>query len=376
MSMAEQRRMLVVQAHNLGDAVISTALIETIAHGLPTAQIDVLTRPEIGQIFAHNPFVNCVFTGRFPMGSIRDFGLKEMLALPHLMSRLRRRGYTDVINLAGDFREEILGKLVSHRDNWSPAWSTDHPCSKVIRRSAIRLANRPIFIPADKPNIYDAASIVGTAVSGAAGRKSALYTPAKKRIVWSPLERAVGIHPMASQPWRRWEMEKWQHLARLLIEREMDVYMFGAPSEAEELNEYFGLLDKSRIRIVTGGLSDYFAAVSRVRVLLCHDSFASHVAFAMGVPTILLNGANDATAWPPPGAVVLAAGPGLTCYPCYNRPTCFGSSAEYACIRHIAIDSVIEAVWSALESVSKDQDSLSPFSQPAKTSSPFPNHYS
>jgi heptosyltransferase-3 len=289
------------------------------------------------------------------MGSVHDFGLKEMLALPQLIGTLRRQGYTDVVNLAGDFREEFLGRLVSRRDNWSPAWSADHPCSKVIRRSAIRLANRPIFIPADKPNIYDATSIVGTAVSGATAQRSALYTPAKKRIAWNPLERTVGIHPMASQPWRRWEMEKWQHVARFLAKHETDVHVFGAPSEAEELNEYFGLLDKSRIRIVTGGLSDYFAAVSQVRVLLCHDSFASHVAFALGVPTILLNGANDAAAWPPPEAMVLAAGPGLTCYPCYNRPTCFGKADEYACIRNIAIDSVIEAVWGALKGTSSDR---------------------
>jgi heptosyltransferase III len=374
MAMTEQRRILILQAHNLGDAVISTALVETIARGLPTAQIDVLTRPEIGQIFAHNPSVNCVFTGRFPMGSVHDFGPRQMLALPRLMGRLRRRGYTDVVNLAGDFREEFLGKLVSRRDNWSPAWSADHPCSKVIRRSAIRIANRPIFIPANKPNIYDAASIMGTAVSGAAGQKSALYTAAKERIAWSPLENTVGIHPMASQPWRRWEIEKWQSLARLLVKREMDVHVFGAPSEAEELNEYFGILDKSRIKIVIGGLSNYFAAVSQVRVLLCHDSFASHVACALGVPTILLNGANDAAAWAPPGAVVLAAGPGLTCYPCYNRPTCFGSSEEYACIRHIAIDSVIEAVWVALRDTSSDRHPFPLFQQPADKPSPFPRH--
>jgi heptosyltransferase-3 len=353
--MTEQRRILILQAHNLGDAVISTALIETIARGLPSAQIDVLTRPEIHSIFAHNPYVNCVYTGRFPMGSVHDFGLREVFALPHLIGRLRHREYTDVVNLAGDFREEFLGKLVSRRDNWSPAWSSNHPCAKVIRRSAIPLANRPILIPANKPNIYDAASIVGTAVSGVEEHGSALYTPTKKKIAWNPLENVVGIHPMASQPWRRWEMEKWQTVARHLVEQKVDVHVFGSPSEKEELFRYFGALDSSRIKIVTGDLSECFAAISRLRMLLCHDSFASHVAYALGVPTILLNGANDAVAWAPPGAVVLAAGPSLTCYPCYNRPTCFGGSNEYACIRHVEIVSVIEAVWNLMRITSSDR---------------------
>src|ERR1700761_7628096 len=126
MAMTEQRRILLLQAHNLGDAVISTALIETIARGLPTAKIDVLTRPEIRSIFSDNPYVNRTITGRFPMGSNRDFGFREMFALIRLVYRLRTCNYTDVVNLAGDFREELLGKLISRRDNWSPDWAENH----------------------------------------------------------------------------------------------------------------------------------------------------------------------------------------------------------------------------------------------------------
>ena len=357
-AMADQRKILIMQAHNLGDAVISTALVETIARGFLTAQIDVVTRPEIEKIFAHNPLVNRVFTGRFPMGSMGDFGLKEAIALMRLIVKLRRQRYTDVVNLAGDFREEFLGWLITNRNNWTPAWSKDHPCSKVVRRSAIRFANRPVFIPREKPNIYDAASILGSAVGSITAEKSALYTPAKKRITWDPLRATVGIHPTASQPWRRWELEKWRLLAELLIMRDVDIHLFGAPSEAEQLNEYFGAFDKLRMRIVTGSLSDYFVAVSKVQVLLCHDSFASHVAFALGVPTIFLNGANDADAWAPPGSIVLAAGRDLACYPCYNRPICFGTSKEFACIRDLSIDRVLEAVWSALRNSSINRHHL------------------
>jgi len=356
--MADKRKVLIVQAHNLGDAVISTALVETIARGLPAAPIDVVTRPEIASIFTNSPCVNRVFTGRFPMGSMRDFGLRDAIALASLIGRLRLQGYTDVVNLAGDFREEFLGRLISHRNNWTPAWSKDHPCSMVIRRSAVRLANRPVFISRDKPNIYDAASILGSTVGGVSAEKSALYTPDKKRIAWEPNKKTIGIHPMASQPWRRWDLERWRHLVQLLIMRDVNIQVFGAPSEAEQLKEYFGSCDEAKIRIMTGSLPEYFLAVSKVQVLLCHDSFASHVAFAIGVPTVFLNGANDADAWAPPGSIVLAAGPGLECYPCYNRPTCLGKSKEFACIRDISTASVMEAVWDALRDHSIDRPLL------------------
>jgi heptosyltransferase-3 len=358
--MTGQQRVLIIQARNLGDAVISTALVETIAHGFPAAKIDVLTRPEIAQIFAHNPHVEEIITGRLPMSSLHDFGLKAALVLPGLMNKLRRKGYTDVVNLTGDFREEFIGRVITRKNNWSPAWAADHPCRKTIRPSIIRLANRPITIPSTTPNIHDAAAIIGTAVTSGTAQKPALYTPEKKRITWNPLERAVGIHPMASQPWRRWELEKWNLVAKALIENEIDVHVFGAPSEAKELTQHFCQLDASRISIVTGSLSNYFAAVSRMRVLLCPDSSASHVAYALGVPTILLNGANDATAWAPPGSTVLAAGPGLSCYPCYNRPTCFGGADEYACVRRIQMKSVLETVWEVLESTGRECISVLP----------------
>ena len=369
--MKDQRRVLIIQARNLGDAVISTALVETLALSLSGTTIDVLTRPEIAQIFSCNPSVAEVFTGHLPMGSGQAFGLKKALALPGLIHMLHRKEYTEVINLEGDFREELLGRLITHRNNWSPAWSADHPCSKVIRRSVIPLVNKPIVIPITTPNVHDAASLVGTAVAGGVARKPALYTPEKQKIIWNPLSRAVGIHPMASQPWRRWELEKWNVVAQVLIEHGLDVYVFGSPSEAEELKQSFLQLNRSKLSIVTGNLTEYFAAVSTMRVLLCPDSFASHVAYALGVPAILLNGANDARAWAPPGTRVLAAGPGLTCYPCYNRPKCFGTSHEYACVRRIEPDAVLETVWEALREVSADGTALfTPSSYREATSSP------
>jgi heptosyltransferase-3 len=352
MSTKNKRRVLLIQTRNLGDAVISTALIETIAHGLPAAEIDVLTRPEIAQIFARNPHVNETITGRFPMGSVRDFGLKQALLLPGLINTLRRKKYTDVVNMTGDLREEFLARLITRRNNWSPAWAADHPVKQTVRPSVIPLANRPIFIPRNKPNIHDAAAIIGISVTGGAPWKPALYTPEKKKIAWNPLPHAVGIHPMASQPCRRWELYRWKAVAAVLVEREIDVYVFGSPAEESELTRHFGQLDASRVRIMTGSLTDYFAAVSKMRVLLCPDSFAAHVAYALGVPTILLNGANDAAAWAPPGTTVLAAGPELSCYPCYNRPTCFGSANEFACVRRIREQSVLETVWEVLNTKS------------------------
>lgn len=342
--MTMQRKILLLQTRNLGDGVIGTALLETLSYGLPSSQIDVLTRPEVRLIFENNPSVNKVYTGRFPMGSMRDFGMRETLHLLWLLRELRRERYTDVVNLVGDFREELLARIVSSGDNWSPAWSNDHPCSRINRRSAIRIATQPVPIDADHPNVYDAATIMGMAIGSTVGKKSALFNSQKKRIGWYPIDRSIGIHPMASQPWRTWPMEKWKEVAEHLVENGMEVHVFGSSTEAPHLLSVFGHLVGSGLKIQTGDISAFFAALSEMQMLLCHDSFAAHVAYSIGVPIIFLNGANDATAWAPPGAKVLAYGPSMNCYPCYNRPTCIGKSHEYNCVRQITVNSVLSAV--------------------------------
>lgn len=349
MQMPEQRKFLLIKTRNLGDAVIGTALVETIAQAFPSSGIDVLTRPEMAKMFTCNPHVRRVFSGRFPMGSVHDFGWSEALHLLGLVRLLRREQYTDVANTAGDFREEILGRLITPNNNWSPDWAPGHPCRQVNRTSAIPIANRPVPIPCSVPNVHEAVALMGRSITRLeTAQKPALYRPDQQKLTWKPLENAVGFHPLASQPWRCWDLDKWVTLARELIGCGMQVYVFGSPAEAQELHQYFGAFDPHTVRIVTGDLATYFSTVSQMRVFLCPDSFAAHVAYALDVPTILLNGANDAKTWAPPGTVVLAAGPELPCYPCYNRPTCIGSAQEFACVRRIPTTSVFDTVQTIL----------------------------
>jgi len=338
------RKILLLQTRNLGDNVIGTALAESLGRGLPTAQIDALTRPEMRSIYSNNPGINKVYTGRFPTGTMRDFGVRDMLLLLPLLLELRRQRYTDVVNLAGDFREELLGRVVCPGDNWSPAWSDDHPSAKINRRPSIRIASRPVPLDARRKNIYSAVEAMGEAMGSTVNRRSALFDSQKEKIEWNPMDRAVGIHPTASQPGRIWPIEKWQEVVERLVEGGMDVSVFGAPAEAAQLRAAFGHLEGAGLKIQTGDIAAFFASLSRMQVLLCHDSFAAHAAYALGVPIVFLNGSNDAEAWAPPGARVLACGPGMSCYPCYNRPTCIGSLHQFGCIRRISIDSVMSAV--------------------------------
>jgi glycosyltransferase involved in cell wall biosynthesis/ADP-heptose:LPS heptosyltransferase len=335
------RRVLLLHTRGFGDAVIGTSLAETVRSGLPSGKIDILTRPAMRSIFENHPSVDRVHTGILPTGYISQFGMKELFRLPKLVFDLRREGYTDVVNLAGDFREEMFGRIVSHGRNWSPRWTADHPCSKINRRSPFPLANRPIVIDSERMNAHECARVVGLAVGGRRGQRPSLYDASLERIVWKPFDRSIGIHPTASHKYKMWDAQMWQEVAGGLLRAGWDVYIFGSAEETPILNSILTSLDGNRLRVVSGDLQKFFDQLSRMRALLCHDSFAAHAAYAIGVPTILLNGGNDARTWAPPGATVLGRGPGMPCYPCHNMPTCIGSGHELDCLKKIPVESVI-----------------------------------
>lgn len=340
--MTQRRKILLLQTRNLGDCVIGTALLETIRHGLPSARIDILTRPGMRSIFEGNPGVNKVYTGTFPMGSLSDFGVDEMLEIPRLLRALRSAQYTDVANCAGDFREEWLARIISSGNNWSPGWAEDHPCRKVHRQSWFPVANRRVSIETSQPSIYDAVTSIGLAMGATTRRGSALYDTLGHKIEWTPAAtRTIGIHPTASQPSRRWPMENWFEVAKALLAEGAKVHIFGSAAETEEFKTVFAGLESPSLQLESGSLSKFFTKLSNMDVLLCHDSLAAHTAHAIGVPIVLLNGSNDAAAWAPPGSTVLANGPRLACYPCHNRPTCIGSSHQYDCVQTITVESVL-----------------------------------
>jgi heptosyltransferase-3 len=100
-------------------------------------------------------------------------------------------------------------------------------------------------------------------------------------------------------------------------------------------------LDDPGVEIVTGALGDFFRSLEGVRAFVGLDSFGVHAAHAIGTPAIMLNGANIATVWTPPGARVLSNAAPPACYPCMNRPTCLRDDHPYSCIREIPVSSVM-----------------------------------
>jgi len=99
-------------------------------------------------------------------------------------------------------------------------------------------------------------------------------------------EEFAVLHPFASNPEKRWPLEKFQAVARKL---NMPVRWCAGPEEPLE----------SAVRL--DNLYELGCWLARARVYIGNDSGISHLAAAVGVPTIALFGPTDPAIWAPHG---------------------------------------------------------------------------
>jgi heptosyltransferase III len=118
----------------------------------------------------------------------------------------------------------------------------------------------------------------------------ALACSYRLKVAPQPREDFAVIHPFASSLQKRWPLEKFREAGRLL---KMPVRWCAGPEEE--------LADAVRI----DNLYELGCWLARARVYIGNDSGISHLAAAVGTPTVVLFGPTDPDVWAPRGSQVL-----------------------------------------------------------------------
>jgi hypothetical protein len=110
----------------------------------------------------------------------------------------------------------------------------------------------------------------------------------------------VVLHPGAASGSRRWPVDRWAQVARVVSQR-ADVRLTGSDDEralCETVAERAGLAAAS----VTAGsldLPSLLDLVAHAALLVCGDTGVAHVATATGTPSVLLFGPTSPALWGP-----------------------------------------------------------------------------
>jgi ADP-heptose:LPS heptosyltransferase len=147
-----------------------------------------------------------------------------------------------------------------------------------------------------------------------------------RQIVPSLLERAgldpgapfVLVHPGASARARRYPVERFGIVARLLGRKGWPVLVTGVEREAALLGELREHAPAARCLVGGTTLAEYAALVERAALVICNDTLPMHLADAVGTPEVVLfSGTDYEEQWRPRATVHRLLRLPTSCHPCY-----------------------------------------------------------
>jgi len=297
-------KILVVVLDNLGDAVMGTAVLNTLRQFYPEAKVGFWVKEYTAGLFhdkgtvdllhASDPFWDT--SPGLPKGSWRTFW--------RIFQRVRKEKYDLVFILNTDWRRSMVlwlaripnrVGLVRHRTRFFltvkvlPPPKTRHYIDyhqKLIEAWFQKEIPVEMFFPTLKLDVEE--------------QEWAFKW--RQELQWES-RLIVGIHPFAGDPQRCWPTSRWAELVRLLIREDPDlrfVFVCGG-SEAEKLNGEAFSLDRKTCSLLVSPIQHVKAVLSLCSLFIGGDSGPGHMAAALSVPVLSLFGESNPVQCAPRG---------------------------------------------------------------------------
>lgn len=176
-----------------------------------------------------------------------------------------------------------------------------------------------------------------------------------KRLNIDPRAELLAIHAGAANASRQWPKERFAELARLLLKEDIrrQIVFTGIKSELPLIESICSTIEEpfaERVRIAAGktNLDEFKLLLDEVRLFVCNDTGAMHVARAQGVGLLALLGPENHRRWGPhpmgraPAHALRHRAP---CAPCLKT-----QCAQLYCLKLLQVEEVAKACSSMLQS--------------------------
>jgi ADP-heptose:LPS heptosyltransferase len=312
-------RILVITLSNVGDIIITTPVIKTLAREFPGARIDVMVGPRGKEIFERDPriFKLIIYDKYIPVAAKRRLQLK-----------LKQMKY----DLVADLRNTIFGLLIGPR--YRTATIQHFPGSASHRRD--RHLSRLKSIGIDN---FD--------------REYYIHIPEEDDKYIDGLLKDLGledivvVNPGAKSHLKRWTAEGFAVVCdRLADECGLSVVFVGTGADEKVVGDIIArmksgpcsLVNRTNIRQLAGLLK-------RAKLLITNDSAPLHLGCAVGTRVLALFGPTDPKKYGPIGEFDAVINKKLSCSPC-ERAVC---RFNYECMKLISPDEVFDAARMMIE---------------------------
>lgn len=163
------------------------------------------------------------------------------------------------------------------------------------------------------------------------------------------------IHPGSGSPHKNWPLERFLETAEKLRENnQVQPIFLSGPVEQETDSISISAIQTRGFPIIKNQSLPVLAGIlSYCSGYLGNDSGISHLAAALGIPTLVIFGPTDPAFWSPQGTAVKILSPNCSCAPCdreimRNCPT-------KGCLTSLNVQQVLEVIGTQIDSSPLDQ---------------------
>ncbi|WP_293899911.1 glycosyltransferase family 9 protein [Phenylobacterium sp.] len=303
-------RILVIKLSALGDFVLALAAMKKIRAAHPKAHITLLTTPPFEALAKICPYFNAVDTGGRPES------FSEWIAL---RQRIKAAGYARVYDLQTSAHSNRIFQALRPGP---PPWSGVALGCSMPHRNPLRNSMHTLERQADQlmyAGIWDDAPTEAGSAPPPDLSWVLKSTPAQRPVPGSNRPRPyVMLVPGGAEhrPEKRWPVERYSELARILYSRGFDVVIIGGPKESELAHAIQRAVP--RARDLTGRTD--FASIAmlgaKATLAIGNDTGPLHLAAAGGAPAIVLfSRASDPKLSAPRGRVAILRAENLSDLP-------------------------------------------------------------
>ncbi len=337
------KRILVRGPNWLGDAVMCEPALRGLRRLFPDAQIALLVKPAVADLFVGHPALTRVLTYDTKG---RHAGLSGKWALA---GQLRRQGFDLGVLFQNAFEAAFLTFLAGVPRRYG--YATDG-------RSL--LLSDPVAAPDGRTLVHqvryywDLLKPLG--LMGDPSAPELVVFPEEVRAMAGRFAQGgltasdvvVGINPGSTYGGaKRWLPERFAEVTEQLCrtiresrEQQVSVVIFGAKGE-ERLGQEIAARLSSRSLVLSGTttIRELMAAVKRCAMLLTNDTGPMHIASAFQVPVVAIFGPTDWRTTSPFGSAHAIVREPVDCAPCLLREC----PIDHRCMTRVSVEQVYEA---------------------------------
>jgi len=346
------KKILVRGPNWLGDAVMCEPALRGLRKLFPDAQIALLVKPAVADLFAGHPALTRVLT--FDTEG-RHAGLSGKWVLA---GQLRQQGFDLAVLFQNAFEAAFLTFLagVSRRYGYATDGRSlllSDPVAAPDRRTLVHQVRyywdllKPLGLTGDPPT--PELFVFPEEEQAMAGRFAQGGLSATDVI--------VGINPGSTYGGaKRWLPERFAEVTERLCctiresrEQQVSVVILGAKGE-ERLGHEIAARLTSRSLVLSGAttIRELMAAVKRCAMLLTNDTGPMHIASAFQVPVVAIFGPTDWRTTSPFGSPHAIVRQPVDCAPCLLREC----PIDHRCMTRVSVDQVYEAATKQLSGLS------------------------